>query len=169
MFRLSQITKDYNEAGSLSAQINLFGFVDQEIFLTKSGDLGIILAVNGVDYECLDVSAIEHLTARLRAAFRIFDEKCRVYQYLFKGNRESIPFKSYQNPVVNAAIKNRIAYLGAKAESLYSFQIFYIVLYEGFRYETSVLGSLSKLALLPSPSVPRTSSVALDAESGRAD
>ena len=149
MFRLSQISKDYNEAAPLCEQINLFGFVDDEIFLTKSGDFGVVMSLGGVDYECLDMNAIDNLTRRLAAAFRIFDEKCRLYQYLFKGNRESIPFQCYQNPVVNAAIQNRIAYLRAKAESLYSFHIYYIVLYEGFRYQTSIVESLAKLSSEP--------------------
>ena len=149
MFKLSQIRTDYNEAAALCTQINLFGFIDGEVFLTKSGDLGMVFALDGVDYECLDPNAIESLTRRLAAAFRSFDEKCRVYQYLFKRNRENIPFRSYANPVVNAAIANRIAYLQAKAESLFSFQIYYVVLYEGFRYSTSLLKTLGKLASRP--------------------
>jgi len=132
---------------------NLFGFVDEETFLTKSGDLGVIFSLEGVDYECLDTNAIENLTRRLTAAFRIFDEKCRVYQYLLKRNRENIPFKTYENPIVNAAIENRIAYLKAKAESLYSFEICYVVLFEGFRYKSSILRSLGKLASDPRAAV----------------
>src|ERR1700733_1094773 len=131
MFRLARIGKDYAEAPALCSQINLFGFVDEEIFLTKGGDVGIVLGMSGVDYECLDSNTVENLTRRLTSAFRIFDEKCRVYQYLFKRNRESIPFKTYDNPVVDAAIQNRIAYLNTKADSLYSFQIIYVALYEG--------------------------------------
>src|SRR5579864_767993 len=143
MFRLTQVRKEFDEAGALCAQINLFGFVDEEVFLTKSGDLGVILSVEGVDYECLDAKAIENLTHRLTAAFRIFDEKCRVYQYLFKRNQESIPFKTYQNPIVNAAIGNRMAYLKTKAQSLYSFRIYYVVLFEAFRYNASVISTLT--------------------------
>ncbi len=153
MFRLAQITKDYREAPALCSQINLFGFVDEEIFLTKSGDLGIVLGISGVDYECLDSNTVDNLTRRLTAAFRIFDEKCRVYQYLFKRNREDIPFKTYQNPVVNAAIQNRIAFLDGKAESLYSFQIYYVVLFQGFRYESSIAASLAKLSSEPRQAV----------------
>ena len=149
MFKLSQIRTDYNEAAALCTQINLFGFIDDEVFLTKSGDLGMVFVLDGVDYECLDPNAIENLTRRLASAFRIFDEKCRVYQYLFKRNRESIPFQTYRNPIVNAAIQNRIAYLQARAESLFSFQIYYVMLYEGFRYSTSLLKSLGKLASRP--------------------
>ena len=153
MFRLGQITKQYDEAAAWCSQINLFGFVDDEIFLTKSGDLGIMFAIDGVDYECLDASAIDNVTRRLAAAFRIFDEKYRVYQYMFKRNQESIPFKTYQNPIVNAAIESRIAYLQTKAESLYSFRIHYVVLYEGFRYKGSILQSLSKLASQPGQAI----------------
>ena len=149
MFRLAEVTKQYDEAGALCSQVNLFGFVDDDVFLTKSGDLGIVLTIDGVDYECLDDNAIGNLTHRLTAAFRIFDEKCSVYQYLFKRNQESIPFKTYSNPIVNAAIENRMAYLKTKANSLYSFQIHYVVLYEAFRYKTSLAASLSKLASNP--------------------
>ena len=153
MFKLNQITKDYREAAALCSQVNLFGFVDDEIFLTKSGDVGIVLSIDGVDYECLDTNTIDNLTRRLTAAFRVFDEKCRVYQYLFKRNRENIPFKTYQNPIVNAAIRNRIEYLKTKAESLYSFQICYVVLYEGFRHNASILNSLGKIASQPGDAI----------------
>jgi len=153
VFKLAQITKDYCEAAALCTQVNLFGFVDDQTFLTKSGDLGMVFSIEGVDYECLDANNVENLTRRLTAAFRIFDEKCRVYQYLFKRNRESIPFRTYQNPIVNAAIQNRIAYLNTKAESLYSFRICYVVLYEGFRYNASILDSLAKLASRPGEAV----------------
>ena len=145
MFRLAEVTKEYRATPALCSQINLFGFVDDEIFLTKSGDLGIVIAVDGVDYECLDTNAIENLTQRLTAALRIFDEKCRLYQYLFKRNHERIPFKTYENSVVNAAIRNRVAFLDEKADSLYSLQIYYVVLYEGFRYKNSILQILANL------------------------
>src|SRR5882724_3067623 len=153
MFKLDRITKDYREADALCSQVNLFGFVDDEIFLTKSGDVGIVLRIEGVDYECLDTNTIDNLTQRLTAAFRVFDEKCRVYQYLFKRNRESIPFQTYQNPIVNAAIRNRMEYLNTKAESLYSFQICYVVLYEGFRYNSSILNSLAKIVSQPGDAI----------------
>ena len=86
MFRLDHVTKSYDEAGSFNEQINLFGFIDDQVFLTKSGDAGVVLSVAGVDYECLDSASIDSFTKRLESAFKLFDEKCRVYQYLFKRN-----------------------------------------------------------------------------------
>src|SRR5271156_5018812 len=133
MFRLSRIFKNYGETGSLGEQINLYGFIGPQVFLTKSGETGLILEVRGVDYECLDGRSVDGLTKRLESAQKLFDENCRVYQYLFKRNNETIPYKLYGNPVVDAAIKSRIAYLASKAESLFSLSVYYVVLYRGFQ------------------------------------
>ena len=58
MLRLSRIFKNYNETGSLSEQVNLYGFVGPNVFLTKTGEVGVILEVRGVDYECLDAARL---------------------------------------------------------------------------------------------------------------
>jgi type IV secretion system protein VirB4 len=133
MLRLSQIFKNYNETGSLNERINLFGFIGPHVFLTKSGEVGVVLDVRGVDYECLDGVAIDGFTKRLESALKLFDEKHRVYQYLFKRNNEAIPYKLYANPIVNAAIKNRVAYLAGEADTLFSLSVYYVVLYQGFQ------------------------------------
>ncbi|MGO8814290.1 MAG: hypothetical protein ACLQVG_06420 [Terriglobia bacterium] len=135
MFRLDRITKSYDEAGSFNERINLVGFIDDQVFLTKSGDAGVVLCVAGVDYECLDSASIVSFTKRLGPAFKLLDEKCRVYQHLFKRNYPEIPHETYPNPIVNAAIENRIAYLRSKAESLHSLKLYYVILFEGFRYK----------------------------------
>ena len=45
MFRLDRALEAYRRAGSLNDRINLFGFIDDRVFLSKSGDVGVILAV----------------------------------------------------------------------------------------------------------------------------
>jgi pfkB family carbohydrate kinase len=149
VFKLGQVAKEYEEAAALCSQVNLFGFADEEVFLTKSGDVGLILEMEGVDYECVDRAAVDHLTHRLAAAFRVFDEKCRVYQYLFKRNGDRIPFRTHQNPIVNTAVENRVAYLAGKAGSLYSFRIYYAIVYEGFRYRASLLKTIAQAGARP--------------------
>jgi hypothetical protein len=62
--------------------------------------------------------------------FKILDDKCRIYQYLFKGSNPAIPNKGHENPIVNAAIENRIAYLKRKAQSLYGLTIYFVILLE---------------------------------------
>src|SRR5580700_2055283 len=133
MLRLSRIFKNYNETGSLNEQINLYGFIGPHVFLTKTGEVGVILEVRGVDYECLDAASIDGFTKRFESALKLFDESYRVYQYLFKRNNETIPYKLYDNPIVDAAIKNRIAYLGGKADTLFSLLVYYVILFQGFQ------------------------------------
>jgi len=129
MLRLSRIFKNYGETGALGEQINLFGFIGPEAFLTKTGEVGLILEVRGVDYECLDQSTLDHLTKRFESALRVFDENCRLYQYLFKRNKQEIPYRLHGNPVVDAAIGNRMAYLASKADRLFGLSIYYVLLY----------------------------------------
>jgi type IV secretion system protein VirB4 len=149
MLNLRKVLKAYTETGALNEQINLYGFIDSHAFLTKSGDVGVILQVHGVDYECLDGNALDTLTKRLESAFRLFDTNFRVYQYLFKRNHETIPHRQYGNPVVNAAIENRIRYFEQKADSLFSLQVFYVILFEGFRHKQALLKSLAELPKNP--------------------
>lgn len=153
MFRLNRIFKNYGETGSLGEQINLYGFLGPEVFLTKTGDVGFILEVRGVDYECLDGALIDGDTKRLESAFKLFDENYRLYQYLFKRNNETIPHQIYGHPVVDAAIRNRIAYLGSKADTLFSLSIYYVVLYRGSHASQKVASALADIAKNPRRSV----------------
>ena len=49
MLNLARVIKPWKEADALSAHINLYGFWTETTFLTKSGDLGMVLSVAGVD------------------------------------------------------------------------------------------------------------------------
>src|SRR6202789_3278295 len=149
MLRLSRIFKNYNDTGSLSEQINLYGFIGPHTFLTKTGEVGVILEVRGVDYECLDGASIDGFTKRLESALKLFDENYRLYQYLFKRNNETIPYKLYDNPIVDAAIKNRIAYFAGKSDTLFSLSIYYVILFEGFRYTRTLSRALSEFPKHP--------------------
>src|SRR6266446_3921629 len=144
MLRLSRIFKNYNETGSLNEQINLYGFIGPNVFLTKSGEVGVILEVRGVDYECLAAASIDGFTKRLESALKLFDENYRVYQYLFKRNNETIPYKLYGNPIVDTAIKNRIAFLSSKADTLFSLSVYYVILFEGSRPKRKIGSALAK-------------------------
>jgi type IV secretion system protein VirB4 len=128
MLSLKRIFKNYEEAGSLNAMVNLFGFIGPQVFLTKSGEVGLLLELHGVDYECLDTPTLDGLTKRLESALRLFDENYRVYQLLFKRNRQVIPHSFCGKPVVDAAIRDRVAYFAEKADNLFALSIFYAVL-----------------------------------------
>ena len=50
MVRLQRIFREYREAGSVNSLLALWGFVDDETFLTKAGHVGMVFRVAGVDY-----------------------------------------------------------------------------------------------------------------------
>ena len=54
MLRLDKVIKPWKESACLNDHINLDGFLNETAFLTKSGDLGMVLCIPGVDYESLD-------------------------------------------------------------------------------------------------------------------
>ena len=107
MLRLDKVIKPWKESAALNDHINLYGFWNETAFLTKSGDLGMVLSVPGVDYESLDRSQQQYAVKRLEAALKAFGPGFHVYQYLFKSNRPDIPFATYDDPIVEAAIDQR--------------------------------------------------------------
>lgn len=145
MLRIDKVIKPWKDADSLNSHINLYGFWNETTFLTKSGDLGMVLSVPGVDYESLDHANQEYAVKRLEAALKSFGPGFHVYQYLFKSNRPEIPFASYDDPVVQAAIGQRRQFFEAKRDSLYQIEIFYCIVLEGARSKTGVGAALARL------------------------
>ncbi len=145
MLRIDKVIKPWKDADSLNSHINLYGFWNETTFLTKSGDLGMVLSVPGVDYESLDHANQEYAVKRLEAALKSFGPGFHVYQYLFKSNRPEIPFASYDDPVVQAAIDQRRQFFESKRDRLYQIEIFYCIVLEGARSKTGVGAALSRL------------------------
>jgi type IV secretion/conjugal transfer VirB4 family ATPase len=153
MFKVEQITKDWKEAGSLQAHINLYGFWDEHAFLTKSGDLGAVLRIGGIDYESLDHAGRDYAIKRLEAAFRTLADKTRLYQILFKHNRPEIAHADYENPLVHAAVEQRAAFLQSKADHQYTVEIFWVVMIDGSYAKSGLMHALSQLPRDPRRSV----------------
>jgi type IV secretion system protein VirB4 len=149
MFKVEHITKDWKEAGAFQAHINLYGLWDEHCFLTKTGDLGSVLRIGGIDYESLDHAGRDYAVKRLEAAFRSLDDKCRLYQILFKHNRPAIPHAEYDSPLVRAAVEQRSAFLQSKADRLYSIEMYWVVLVDGKYAKSGLFHALSQLAKSP--------------------
>jgi type IV secretion system protein VirB4 len=149
MFKVENITKDWKEAGSLQAHINLYGFWDEHCFLTKTGDLGSVLRIGGIDYESLDHAGRDYAVKRLEAALRSLDDKTRLYQILFKHNRPVIPHAEYESPLVRAAVEQRSAFLQSKADRLYSIEMYWVVMIDGKYAKTGLFHALSQLMKAP--------------------
>jgi type IV secretion system protein VirB4 len=145
MLNLARVIKPWKEADALSAHINLYGFWTETAFLTKSGDLGMVLSVTGVDYESLDNDEQQYAVKRLESALKSFGEGFHVYQYLFKTNRPKIPFATYDDELIDAAIDQRRQYFESKRDRLYEVELFYVIVLEGARSKTGILSALARM------------------------
>lgn len=145
MLRLDKIIRPWKESGAFCDHINLYGFWNETTFLTKSGDLGMVLRVTGVDYESLDYSEQEYAVKRLEAALKNFGPGFHVYQYLFKTNRPEIPFAHYDDPVVQESVDCRKELFREKADRLFEIEIYYAIVLEGSRSKTGVGVALRRL------------------------
>jgi type IV secretory pathway VirB4 component len=143
MLRIDKVIKPWKESAALSAHINLYGFWNETAFLTKSGDLGMILSVPGVDYESLDRSQQEYAVKRLEASLKAFGPGFHVYQYLFKSNRPDIS----SQPMMTRLSKQLLTSDGSslKRDHLYQVEMFYCILLEGARSKTGVGTALARL------------------------
>src|ERR1700733_3616533 len=145
MPKIDTITKDWKEAGSFPAQINLYGFWDEHCFLTKTGDLGVVLKIRGIDYESLDHAGRDYAVKRLEAALRSLDDRTRLYQIFAKHNRPKINHAEYDNLLVRAAVDQRADFLQTKSERLYSIEIFWVVMIDGSYKKAGLLHALAQL------------------------
>jgi hypothetical protein len=153
MLRLDKIIKPWSEAGSLNANINLYGFWNETTFLTKSGDLGMVLKVAGVDFESLDQAGQEFAVKRLEAALKAFGPGFHIYQYLFKTNRPEMSFARYGDPLIDAAIDQRREFFESKRDQLFEIEIYYVVVLEGARSKTGIVAALGRFPSDPSGAV----------------
>jgi len=131
MVRLRRILRDYQEAGSVNSLLALWGFVDDETFLTKAGHVGTVFRLAGVDYEGLEAAGRRDVVHRFEAALRVLDEHYRVYQYLCKRRIDAIEAAVCDDPVVNDAIQHRVAFLNEHRDELYDVDLYLVLVYEG--------------------------------------
>jgi type IV secretion/conjugal transfer VirB4 family ATPase len=149
MIPLARIFKDYRDAESVAGLLDVWGFVDDNAFITKSGAVGVALSVRGIDYECLDHAQRRQVVHRFEAATRVLDEHTRLYQYLLKRRASEIPAADHPQPVVHDAIQRRRAYLESKQDDLYRLDVYFVLLYEGWRAERTNSMQLQRLFTTP--------------------
>jgi type IV secretion system protein VirB4 len=153
MFNIAKAIKPWRETAELNDHISLYGFWNETVFVTKAGDVGMVLKVEGVDYESLDQGEQEYAVKRLEAAMKAFGTGVRVYQYLFKTNRPEVPFARYDDAVVDAAIDQRRTFFEGKRDELFQVEIFYVVLLEGQRAKRGIGAGLAMLVRDPAAGI----------------
>jgi type IV secretion system protein VirB4 len=127
MTTIRAIVKEHREAGALSALLNLVGFVDDAVFLTKSGDLGLVLVIGGLDDECLDIAQREQVAQQFAHALRLFDERFRLYQYVLKRRLTSMPHQAVPT-MPDEASARRAAFLNTRG--LFTIDVRFVILFE---------------------------------------
>ncbi len=61
MLRVDKVIKPWKDSACLNDHINLYCFWNETAFLTKSGDVGMVLSVPGVDYEISEAHSCRFL------------------------------------------------------------------------------------------------------------
>lgn len=130
MLSVKRILRDYQDAGSVNSLISLWGFVDDEAFLTKAGHVGLVYRLRGVDYEGLTHAQRAATAHRLEAALRLLDEHWRVYQYVVKRTIPPLSAATCSQPVANEAIQERVSYLNGRRSELFEIRLFVVLLHE---------------------------------------
>jgi type IV secretion system protein VirB4 len=128
--RLSRILRDYNDAGGVNTLLSLWGFVDDGIFLTKAGHVGLAYRLRGIDVDGLTHAQRRALTHRMEAALHQLDERCRVYQYLVKRTVDPFAAPHCAEPVAQEAQNRRTAYLNDRRSDLFQLTQYVVLLYE---------------------------------------
>ena len=140
MTDLRKILKSYRDAGALHSLIPVRRFVDDHVFLTKSNQLGVVVTAEGVDEECLTEGTLESLTARAGQAWRAFDERFLIYQYVVKQDRAPVAHRdNYPTPAVADTVRRRREHLEAKTSGLYTLRLFYVILLQQPKYHRHTL------------------------------
>lgn len=145
MLRLDRVLRDYRRAGSLDECLALWGFIDGSTVLTKSGHVGFVYAMRGVDREALSEPERQAVVRRIEAGFRVLDERCRVYQYLVKRTIAPIVCAPCTQPIVHEAIQRRAVHLNARRRERFEIRVYVAFLYEATHAVRSI-GGVSSLA-----------------------
>ena len=126
-------------------------FVGEQVVLTKRQDLFTVLRVPGIDPECLDLAQLDHIVQRFQSSLRILGPEYRVYQYILKRDSPELPSSERQHLIT----ERRAEWLGNRAESLYSVELYLVVLRMRTFRDTTVRSLLSWFSAKQSMQVSR--------------
>lgn len=112
-------------SGPLSPLLAPEEFVDDGVFLTRDGYLGIVCKLDPVPWECLvgkdeETDAMDEIVAHFRRLLPRFDAEMRIYQYA----------ERLSNPEIIAGTGERRSFLESRRPEMYSIQVHYAVVYE---------------------------------------
>lgn len=132
MVDMGRMLQDWSEAGDLASLLPICAFItDDGTFLTKSGAVGQIFKLSGVDAEGADHATRERVVHRFAASLRPLDERFTVSQYIEKRRVDPFVAEPCAHPIAAAALRRRADHLNARRESLYAFDLYLAIVLEG--------------------------------------
>jgi len=150
--RTSTLTRDVRDAGAFCQVVPWVGFVDDAVFFTKTGSLGAVLALDGVDYECLDTldtAQREAVTARFEASLRLWDERTHLYQYVLKRPAGLADEGTHPHPGVDAILRRRREDRRRLGAPSFTVSLYLVVVVDAERAITAWTDSARRLARAP--------------------
>jgi type IV secretion/conjugal transfer VirB4 family ATPase len=124
-----------DEAGALNQLIAPWAFIDDHAFITKTGEIGLVYRMGGVDYEGLDPRQRDAIVHRFAASIRPLGESFRLYQYLMKQLAAPFTEGVCAHPVAADAIRRRAAHLNG--QGLYQLEQAFVLLMKGVKPRTA--------------------------------
>lgn len=124
MPNLNQIRQSANEAMAMSAMFAPVTLLSDRVVLTKSGDLFMVLSLEGRDPECLEPAEVAAITQRFAAFERSLGPEYRVYQYLIKQHSPAIPL----GPPDDSVQQHRWLYLAGRGREIFSVRLYLVIL-----------------------------------------
>lgn len=145
MVNIRQLLKDWESAPPFCEYIDIEKFIDDNVFRSKSGQVGCVLSVKGVDYESVTRQHLDSITTRLERTLQLFEPGTRVYQYFLRSSRPVIPHRHYDSAVSETIIGYRLDDLESKREQLYETCTYLAVLVDMPTTQAGVGGLFSGL------------------------
>lgn len=131
MINVRRHLDEFADVGAMNEWINLLAWIDDTTYLTKTGGVGVVYQLTGVDHEGLDSRAQEAIVHRFMSALRPLDERFRVWQYLCKSLLDRFAAPACTNPVAAQILQHRADYLNARDEPLYVLDQYLVVELDG--------------------------------------
>lgn len=155
MLDLTALSKAHEESRPLHTLVNVFGFLDSETFLTKSGDVGMVLRYQGKDAECMEPEALAALCSRIASAMRMFDDRFVVTQYWLKSPLPPLQPREYESSPLTVAVGHRAQFLNDRGAALYSYETYLVVICKSRWESPRVVDRLRQAVTNPNVAIRR--------------
>lgn len=146
MVNIRQLLQGWESAPPFCEYIDIEKFIDTNCFRTKSGQVGCVLSVKGVDYESVTRQHLDSITSRLERTLQLFEPGTRVYQYFLRSSRPVIPHRRYDSVVSETIIGYRLDDLESKRDRLYETSTYMAILVDMPTAKAAVSGLFGGLS-----------------------